>query len=87
MYNPKTKEVFTPNTGKAANMDNLSLQERTADDILQERSRAGGEKTKDGKFEYEGGGKRSSTKYAPSQQRNKSGVQVSPAKYSKLWGY
>lgn len=99
LYNPITKEIFTPNTGKSANMDNTSallendkfikdkntetvLQSYESDDILEEnRAQA---RDKNGRFAGgSGGGK---TKYAPSAQRNKAGIQVSPAKYSKLCG-
>lgn len=93
LYNPKTGEIFTPNTGVTANIKNgmskESLSEEREDDILEERGKyiQGPDGKMQGSMPDAGwsAGKRK-TKYAPSPRRNHKGINVGAKKYAKLCG-
>lgn len=107
LYNPKTKEVYTPNTNQTASVegkkDGEVLQNDTENGIITEK-RENPYHAKDGKFTNAPGGKiksvtisndgtvttvyeaQTETKYAPSPQRNHSGIKVGVKTYSKLCG-
>lgn len=83
LYNPKTHELFTPNTGSRQSMDN-PLQAVEDGDILEQRGQYYRRDSK-GRF-VGGGGKKKRTKYAPSPQKNRSPIRVSAKKYAQLSG-
>lgn len=93
LYNPKTGELFTPNTGTRQRVGGVPdasgsgepLQEDAENAILEERGRYY-KRDEKGRFAGGGGGKKSKSKYAPSPQQNDSPVQVSPKKYAQLCG-
>lgn len=80
LYDPDTKEIFTPNTGKSGSMsgENTLLDDGSGDII---EPRANPNHGADGRFAP--GGK---TKYAPSKRRSSKGITVNPKKYAKLTG-
>lgn len=86
LYNPKTGEIFTPNTGVKTNIRDGRLQNVEDRDILEQRENP--YRGADGRYTFGpgGGGKKRKTKYAPSPQRNQGGIQLSPKKYAKLTG-
>ena len=91
LYNPKTHELFTPNTGTRQHMDGTAaepaedpLPEGVEDAILEQRGQYYKRDSK-GRF-MGGGGKKKKTKYAPSPQKNHSPVRVSAKKYAQLSG-
>ncbi|MBR5306080.1 MAG: phage portal protein, partial [Oscillospiraceae bacterium] len=59
LYNPDTKEVFTPNTGKTQNLENSALYDGSEDDIIESRAwdPMKHPKNKDGTWKYTGGRK------------------------------
>lgn len=91
LYNPKTHELFTPNTGTSQQMGQSAkkppepLPAEGEDAILEERGRAY-KRDEKGRFAGGGGGghRKGKTKYAPSRQRSHKGLQLKPAEYSKL---
>ena len=103
LYDPKTKQIYTPNTDSHAKIDDAGLQNCGEGDIIAEK-RENPYHAKDGKFTNAPGGKiksvtvnddgtvttvykpQAKTKYAPSPQRNHSGIQVKPKTYAKLCG-
>lgn len=93
LYNPKTGELFTPNTGTRLRVGRVPdtsgsgepLQEDAETAILEERGRYY-KRDEKGRFAGGGGGKKSKNIYAPSPQQNDSPVQVSPRKYAQLCG-
>ena len=76
LYDPKTKQIYTPNTNKTSTMGAEDLPPDGDDDTLEARAQA---RDKDGRFASAGGGKLRKTKYSPSPQANKGGIKV-PAK-------
>ena len=103
LYDPKTKQIYTPNTDSHAKIDDAGLQSGDEGDIIAEK-RENPYHAKDGKFTNAPGGKiksvtvsddgivttvyeaQAKTKYAPSPQKNHSGIQVKPKTYTKLRG-
>ncbi len=82
LYNPKTKEVFTPNTGKSQKIDESSLKEVLGNDILEERGNPNHD-PKTGRFSSS----KTKTKYAPTKSsRPRKGVKMSYKKYTALCG-
>ena len=102
-YDPKTRQIYTPNTDSHAKIDDAGLQSGDEGDIIAEK-RENPYHAKDGKFTNAPGGKiksvtvsddgivttvyeaQAKTKYAPSPQKNHSGIQVKPKTYTKLRG-
>jgi len=93
LYDPKTRRIYTPNTNRTSVMGENTPEEplpaETDDAILESRANPHHD-PKNGRFTSKGGGtaggKAGKTKYAPSPQRNKSGVQMKPKAYAKLCG-
>lgn len=103
LYDPTTKQIYTPNTDSHAKIDDAGLQSGDEGGIIAEK-RGNPYHAKDGKFTNAPGGKiksvtvsddgtvttvyeaQTKTKYAPSPQRKREGIQVSPSKYGKLCG-
>lgn len=101
LYDPKTGEVFAPNTGNRTNLSAAAdreesppetdpiLPEPDAHDTMEERGN-GENHTRDPKTgRFTGSrkkGAKQKTKYAPSPQRNKTGIQLPPKKYARLCG-
>ena len=93
LYDPKTHELFTPNTGTRQILGDSgpeALPQGPEDGILEQRGRYYKCDEK-GRFAGGGGGgsirrKKGGTKYAPSPQRNHNGVQLKPKEYAKLCG-
>ena len=103
LYDPKTKQIYTPNTDSHAKIDDAGLQNGGEGDIIAEK-RENPYHAKDGKFTNAPSGKiksvtvsddgivttvyeaQAKTKYAPSPQKNHSGIQVKPKTYTKLRG-
>lgn len=103
LYDPTTKQIYTPNTDSHAKIDDAGLQSGDEGGIIIEE-RENPYHAKDGKFTSAPGGKiksvtisddgivttvykaQAKTKYAPSPQRKREGIQVSPRKYGKLCG-
>lgn len=103
LYDPKTKQIYTPNTDSHAKIDDAGLQSGDEGDIIQVRHYLQNPitgklmgSTSDGAIKsvtvsddgtvttvYKPQAK---TKYAPSPQRNHSGIQVNPKTYAKLCG-
>ena len=96
LYDPKTREVFTPNTGTRQQLNSPAgepaaesgLQEEGETGILEERGRYY-KRDEKGRFAGGGGGwsirrKKGGPKYSPKPQRNHSGVQLEPVEYVKL---
>lgn len=103
LYDPKTRQIYTPNTDSHAKIDDAGLQNGGEGDIIAEK-RENPYHAKDCKFTNAPGGKiksvtvnddgtvntvykaQAKTKYAPSPQKNHSGIQVKPKTYTKLRG-
>lgn len=89
LYDPKTKQLYTPNTDKTAMVGGKLLPAGGESDILEEDGEERGDYIQgpDGKMRGSrpGGGKKK-TKYAPSPQRYHEGIQVGPNTYAKLCG-
>lgn len=95
LYDPKTRRIYTPNTNQTSVMGETEpdapLPAAGDDAILESRANPYHD-PKNGRFTSKAGGGRSAggkagkTKYAPSPQRNKSGVQMTPKSYAKLCG-
>jgi HK97 family phage portal protein len=103
LYDPKTKQIYTPNTDSHAKIDDAGLQSGDEGDIISEK-RYNDKHDEKGRFASKGGGAiksitvsedgtvttvyklQAKTKYAPSSQRNQSGIQVKPKTYAKLCG-
>ena len=103
LYDPKTKQIYTPNTDSHAKIDDAGLQNGGEGDIIAEK-RYNDKHDEKGRFASKGGGAiksvtvsedgtvttvyklQAKTKYAPSPQRNHSGIQVKPKTYAKLCG-
>ena len=93
LYDPKTHELFTPNTGTRQILGDSgpeALPQGPEDGILEQRGRYY-KRDEKGRFAGGGGGgsirrKKGGTKYAPSPQRNHNGVQLKPKEYAKLCG-
>lgn len=103
LYDPKTKQIYTPNTDSHAKIDDAGLQSGDEGDIIAEK-RYNDKHDEKGRFASKGGGLiksvtvsedgtvttvyklQAKTKYAPSPQRNHSGIQVKPKTYAKLCG-
>lgn len=111
LYDPKTKQIYTPNTDSHAKIDDAGLQSGDEGGIITEKRQKSGKgrggnpyHAADGKFTNGPGGKiisvtvsddgtvttvykaQAKTKYAPSPQRNHSGIKVGAKTYSKLCG-
>ena len=97
LYDPKTKVIYTPNTGEIGVMEERPLEPEPEDsDQSAEEYRAGNPyHGTDGRFTSAPGGgltggkksnKIGKTKYAPSPQRNKGGIQLTPKTYARLAG-
>ena len=115
LYDPTTKQIYTPNTDSHAKIDDAGLQSGDEGDIITEKRQKSGKgrggnpyHAANGKFTNAPGGKTREkikeikvnddgtvttvsevlpkTKYAPSPQRNHSGIQVKPKTYAKLCG-
>ncbi len=90
LYDPKTKTIYTPNTNQTSVMGKESannlLQPDKSDSIIEPRANPNHD-PKNGRFTSKSAGVGvSKTKYAPSPQRNKSGIQLKPKTYAKLCG-
>ena len=103
LYDPKTKQIYTPNTDSHAKIDDAGLQSGDEGSIIAEK-RYNDKHDEKGLFASNGGGAiksvtvsedgtvttvykpQAKTKYAPSPQRKREGIQVSPSKYGKLCG-
>lgn len=103
LYDPTTKQIYTPNTDSHAKIDETGLQSGDEGDIIAEK-RYNDKHDEKGLFASNGGGAiksvtvnddgtvntvykaQAKTKYAPSPQRKREGIQVSPSKYGKLCG-
>ena len=103
LYDPKTKQIYTPNTDSHAKIDDAGLQSGDEGGIIAEK-RYNDKHDEKGLFASNGGGAiksvtvnddgavntvykaQAKTKYAPSPQRNHSGIQVKPKTYAKLCG-
>lgn len=90
LYDPKTKQIYTPNTNQTSTMGQQALpgeaplQERA--DGLELRYNENHDPA-NGRFTSGGGsGKMGKTKYAPSKQRNHGGVQLGAKRYARLCG-
>lgn len=91
LYDPKTKQIYTPNTNKTSVMgeeaDENDLKTNVEYDTVENEQRAYIQRP-NGKMNgsTKGGSKSRGTKYAPSPQRNKGGIQFNPKTYAKLCG-
>lgn len=103
LYDPKTRQIYTPNTDSHAKIDESVLQNGGEGDIIAEK-RYNDKHDEKGRFASKSGGAiksvtisddgtvttvykpQAKTKYAPSPQRNHSGIQVKPKTYAKLCG-
>lgn len=91
LYDPKTKQIYTPNTNQTSVMGEKPVDEvlklGETEDIIEPRANPNHD-PKTGRFVPGRGikGEKNGTKYAPSPQRNKSGVQMKPKEYAKLCG-
>lgn len=103
LYDPKTRQIYTPNTDSHAKIDDAGLQSGDEGGIIAEK-RYNDKHDEKGLFASNGGGAiksvtvsedgtvttvykpQAKTKYAPSPQRNHSGIQVKPKTYAKLCG-
>ena len=103
LYDPTTRQIYTPNTDSHAKIDDAGLQNGGEGDIIAEK-RYNDKHDEKGRFASKGGGliksvtasddgtvttvykPQAKTKYAPSPQRNHSGIQVKPKTYAKLCG-
>lgn len=97
LYNPKTGELFTPNTGTRQRVGRVPdtsgsgepLQEDAETAILEERGRYY-KRDEKGRFAGGGGGsirrKRGGPKYSPSKQRSHKGIQLKPKEYARICG-
>ena len=92
LYNPETKELFTPNTGITQNLDSGALLSKGEDGIIESRAwdPTKHPKNKDGKWKYTGGRKNKKsgkTKYAPTYSGKKpKGIRMNKKKYNELCG-
>ena len=89
LYDPKTRQLYTPNTDRLALVGGKRLPEEPEGDILEESTgeeRGSYIQGPDGKMRGSRPSGRGKTKYAPSKQRNRSGIQLSKKKYAKLCG-
>lgn len=103
LYDPTTKQIYTPNTDSHAKIDDAGLQSGDKGGIIAEK-RYNDKHDEKGLFARKDGGAiksvtvsedgtvttvykpQAKTKYAPSPQRNHSGIQVKPKTYAKLCG-
>lgn len=103
LYDPKTRQIYTPNTDSHAKIDDAGLQSGDEGDIIAEK-RYNDKHDEKGLFARKDGGAiksvtvnddgtvntvykaQAKTKYAPSPQKNHSGIQVKPKTYAKLCG-
>ena len=103
LYDPTTRQIYTPNTDSHAKIDDAGLQSGDEGDIIAEK-RYNDKHDEKGLFARKDGGSiksvtvsddgtvntvykaQAKTKYAPSPQRNHSGIQVKPKTYAKLCG-
>ena len=90
LYDPKTKQIYTPNTNQTSTMGQQALP---GGEELQERAEGlelrhnENHDPANGRFTSGGGsGKMGKTKYAPSKQRNHGGVQLGAKRYARLCG-
>lgn len=87
LYDPVRNIIYTPNTNKTT-----VISEET-DDTLQDdgeggiiEPRANQNHDSKGRFASSKSGKRKKTKYAPSSQRSKGGIQLGEKRYARLCG-
>lgn len=91
LYDPKTKQIYTPNTNEINSIgesaSDIGLQNDDEYDTIESRANPNHD-PKTGKFAHGSGNssKRRSTKYAPSPRRSKSGITIGNKKYAKLCG-
>ena len=90
LYDPKTKQIYTPNTNKTGIMGQNDAENLLPDDgdgaIIEPRANPYHD-PKTGRFTSGHGGKgRRKTKYAPSKQVNASAVPMSEKTYARLCG-
>ncbi|MCD7756099.1 MAG: phage portal protein [Firmicutes bacterium] len=101
LYDPKTKQIYTPNTNQTAIMGEstpkkpeepqekslpIVPEDGTMEEEKPEEARANPyHDPKNGRFTT-GGGKAKKTKYAPSPQRNKVQIKLAPKRYARLCG-
>lgn len=87
LYNPKTKEIYTPNTNQTARVADENgttvLQSEEKSGIIQEERF---NPNHDEKGRFASGNGASGTKYAPSPRRNSGGITVKPKTYAMLCG-
>ena len=85
LYNPDTKEIFTPNTGKMQTLENGALSDGSEDDIIETRANPNHD-PKTGRFTTGSGGsirrKKGGPKYAPQKNSKSKGVSISAEEYS-----
>ena len=85
LYNPKTGQLFTPNTGKTRNINRQVLPGERPDDIMEKRANPYHD-PKTGRFSGKSG-LRGKTKYASTiSDKKPSGVKMSKKKYTELSG-
>lgn len=91
LYDPKTKQIYTPNTNEinfiGENSSDVELKNYAGCDNIESRANPNHD-PKTGKFSHGSGekNKKRSTKYAPSPRRNTSGITIGNKKYAKLCG-
>lgn len=89
LYNPKTKEVYTPNTNQTTNIDEKNsgnvLQKGDDRGIINEERFNPYRDPKTGRFTSRKGSAYD-TKYAPSPRRNRKGITVGAKTYGKICG-
>ena len=85
LYDPKTKQIYTPNTDSHAKIDDAGLQSGDEGDIISEK-RYNDKHDEKGRFAEGSGSKPEKTKYALSPRRNNAGITVNPKTYGKLCG-
>lgn len=92
LYDPKTKQIYTPNTNQTAVVGESGLQNKPPDDTIAVEGRANpNHDPANGRFTSgsggsSGSGKKKGPRYAPSPQRNPSPVPLSKKRYAKLCG-
>lgn len=100
LYDPKTKQIYTPNTNQTSTMgtsvpgplgenDGFTTLQKGSDSSMMEPRANPNHDPKSGRFTAGPGGKKGhakKTKYAPSTRRNVSGIQMGPKAYAKLCG-
>ncbi len=85
LYDPKTKQIYTPNTDSHAKIDDAGLQSGDEGDIISEK-RYNDKHDEKGRFAEGSGSKSEKTKYALSPRRNNAGITVNPKTYGTLCG-